>query len=92
LPTFALSRMAHVNFQKAALELAAHHISEGNRRIGRQRALIAALNSDRHDTQQAEETLDLLRATRETWKAHRMVILEAICRLRQAGKTPTPPL
>lgn len=60
------------------LALADRHITEGEARVSRQSELLKSLSRDSQPTAQAEQLLQLLSETLDTWRSHRRLIIDRI--------------
>jgi len=63
-------------------------LAEGERRISAQVLMIEQLRANGQGTDAAERLLLTLRETLETWRGHRVLIVEAIARLEDASLAP----
>jgi len=60
------------------LEMADRQIAEGNKRIAKQKAIIAELKRDGHDIRKAEGLLQTLLDSQALHETHRRTILEQL--------------
>jgi hypothetical protein len=72
--------MTRADQERADLARAERHLAAGEARIAAQRALIARMTDQGHDTTAEQELLRQLEETQAQWHCHRQLILEAIAR------------
>jgi hypothetical protein len=72
------------------LEKAESDIAEAHDRIAKQRALVATMRADGHDTQIAEQLLETMLHSARAMEEHRIVILEllGLYNLRESSAAP----